>query len=240
MSNLTSWPILRTPGASSSGFRSAIASASAIWSGARPAAVEEIVGAGPMADRDVAGLSRLDRQRDADEVALQRVGRRRLGVDGDDALVSRARDPGAELGRGAHDLIGRAVDRSARLLRARGGEVRGRSALRSGLGCAAREQGAASGGRAFRRRFSFSLKRATPWPPGQPAGPTKRGSGSIEDDVDAANLGDAAGERRELHRFAKGDEPLAVELRRRERLERRLDRHVAIQGDELLRDQGCA
>ena len=38
-------------------------------------AVEEIVGAGPMADRDVAGLSRLDRQREADEVALQRVGR---------------------------------------------------------------------------------------------------------------------------------------------------------------------
>ena len=33
----------------------------------------------------------------------------------------------------------------------------------------------------------------------------------------------------------KDDEPLAVELRRRERLERRLDRHVAIQGDELLR-----
>ena len=51
----------------------------------------------------------------------------RFGVDRDDALVLRARDPCAKLGCGPHDLVGRAVDRRARLLRPRGGEVSGRS-----------------------------------------------------------------------------------------------------------------
>ena len=46
MSNLMSWPILRTPGDSSSGFRSAIASASGDLVRREAAAVEEIVGAG--------------------------------------------------------------------------------------------------------------------------------------------------------------------------------------------------
>ena len=76
-------------------------------------AVEEIVGASPMADRDVASLSRLDRQREADELALQRVGRVRFGVDRDDALVLGARDPCAEL-RPRFGRSCRPCDRSAR------------------------------------------------------------------------------------------------------------------------------
>ena len=199
-------------------------------------AVEEIGGAGPMADGNVARLSRLDRQREADEVALQRVGRVRFGVDRDDALVLGARDPRAKLGRGAHDLVRRAVDRRSRLFCPRGGEVSGRSPLRSGLGLARRgSRDRRGGGRAFRRRIAFSFQK------GHALAARPRGRsdetrvGLDRGHVDAADLRDAAGEGRELHRFAEGHKPLAVELRRSERLERRLDGHVAIQGDELLR-----
>ena len=150
----------------------------------------------------------------------------------------RPRDPCAEFSRGPHDLVGGAVDRGARLHRACGGEISGRSRPAGRPWArAAREQGPAK--RRARARAGASpsrCKSATPWPPGQAAGPTKRGSGLDRARVDAANLGDAAGEGRQLHRLAERDEPLAVELRRRQRLERRLDRHVSIQSDELFRD----
>ena len=189
-----------------------------------------------MADRDVAGFSRLDRQREADELALQRVGRVRFGVDRDDALILGAGDPCAEFGGGSHDLVGRAIDRRARLLRARGGEVSGRVPCGAALGSrGAGAGGGRSGGAPSAGASPSRSKSATPWPPGHAAGPTKRGSGSIEAMSTPQISRDAARERRELHRLAKRDEPLAVELRRRERLERRLDRHVAIQSDELFR-----
>ena len=43
--------------------------------GRKPGAVEEIVGGHPVADGNVAGDPRLEPQRYADEIALQRVGR---------------------------------------------------------------------------------------------------------------------------------------------------------------------
>ena len=56
-------------------------------------------------------------------------------------------------------------------------------------------------------------------------------------DVDAGELADPAGDRGELHRFQEGDEFTAVERRSGEVVERRLERHVAHQRDQLLRDQ---
>ena len=93
------------------------------------ASAEEIVGADPVPDRDVAGFARLDRDRYADELRLHGIGRRGLGVDGDEALLVRARDPGAEIRRGPHDLIGAVVERSARLARAGADEIGGRRAF---------------------------------------------------------------------------------------------------------------
>ena len=95
-SNLMFWPILSTPGSSSSGFSSAIASASRDLAGQQAAAVEEVGLARRVADRDVAGLARRDGERDADEFGLHRIERGRLGVEGDDArLVARAIQPAA-------------------------------------------------------------------------------------------------------------------------------------------------
>ena len=113
---------------------------------------------------------------------------------------------------------------------------RGRSALRSGLGCG----GAGAGAAERRARLALALRFSLQKRHALAARPRRRADearvGLDRGRVDAANLGGAAGERRELHRLEKGDEPLAVELRRRQRLERRLDRHVPIQSDELLRD----
>ena len=166
---------------------------------------------------------------------MQRVGRVGFGVNRDDAFILGAGDPRAKLRRCAHDLVRRAVDRRARLLRSRGGEVSGRSSVRGGPGLARRgSRDRHHGGRLCRRlAFSFQQRHALAARPSRRADEARvrldRGH------VDAADLGDAAGQRGELHRLAKRDEPLAVEIRRRERLERRLDRHVPIQGDELFR-----
>ena len=155
---------------------------------------------------------------------------------------SRAGDPCAQVQRRSARSC-RPCDRSARAPPSparRQGQRAPRPAARP-WARAAREQGPPTAdGRAFRRRVSFSLQKRHAF-----AARPRRGADEARvrldrRHVDAANLGDAAGQRRELHRLAKGDEPLAVELRRRKRLERRLDRHVAIQGDELLRDADAA
>ena len=143
----------------------------------------------------------------------------------------RPRDPWLKLGRGPHGLVRTSVDRSARLPGACGREVGGRSALRNGL---RRRKGRRGAGLALRWRFAFAERSALAAGPSPSADEARVGLDRGR--VDAANLSGAAGERRELHRLEKGDEPLPVELRRRQGLERRLHRHVAIQCDELLRD----
>ena len=191
MSNLMSWPILSTPGDSSSGFRSAIASASGDLVGREAAALEEIVGAGLVADRDVAGLSRLDRQRKADELALQRVGRRRLGVDRDDALIL-ARGRSMRQARPRFARSCRRCDRSERALRYARAAARSAGVVPCGAVLGSRGAGAgtaAAGGAPSAGASPSRSNSATPLPPGHAAGPTKRGSGSIERHVDAAYLG---------------------------------------------------
>ncbi len=92
-SNLTFWPIFSTPGSSSSGLSSAIASRFVDLAGQQTAAAEEIGGAGAMADRNVAGFARRHGERDADEIGLQRIERSGFGVEGDEPRFERARDP---------------------------------------------------------------------------------------------------------------------------------------------------
>ena len=117
-SNLTFWPIFNTPGASNSGLSSAIASASAIWLRQQPAAVEQAAFAGVMADRDVAGLARRDGERSADQLGLLRIERTGLGVEGDDARLIGAGDPGFERRGVADGGVGREIEGSARALAA--------------------------------------------------------------------------------------------------------------------------
>ena len=190
-----------------------------------------------MADRDVAGFSRLDRQREADELALQRVGRVRLGVDRDDALILRASDPCAELGRGSDDLVGRAIDRRARLLCPRGGEVsRAPCLVARPSARAAREQGPLQRGtRLPPARLLLAPKAPRPGRPATPRG--RRSAGPARSTPMSTPQISATRRVSVVSSIALQNEiePLAVELRRRERLERRLDRHVPIQGDELLR-----
>ena len=155
-------------------------------------------------------------------------------VDGDKAFLMRARDPGAELGCGPHGPIGGAVERSARFAwRVRPQDRRAQRPPESPSAAEARERELPR--RRARPPRAIRLLGARP----RPGRPAKRGAdearvGLDRRRVDAANFGGAPGERRELHRLEKGDEPLAVELGRRQRLERRLHRHVAIQSHELL------
>ena len=61
----------------------------------QPAAAEEIALAFDVANRNVTGLARRDRKRNADEIGLDRIERRGLGVERDDpGLVARARSSG--------------------------------------------------------------------------------------------------------------------------------------------------
>ena len=121
-------PIFRMPADSSSGRSASIASAALIWSGARPAANRPapspdcLVG-----ERDIAGVVRRERQRDAAHLGLHRIDRIRLGLDGEMAGIVHPRDPGVELGERADGEVLAAVDRRlARGFGARGGERLGR------------------------------------------------------------------------------------------------------------------
>ena len=201
------------------------------------ASAEQVIGADAVPDRDIAGLAWLHRHRQADKLAPHRVDGRELRIHRHDAFRLRSGDPGGKLRRRPHGRISGAVDRRARLGRAGAGEVGGRGALRNGLWLQRRNGG--SGTRrsddfAFRRRFPFQEDHASTARPGPGADEARvrfdRGR------IDAADFGDPLGERGELHGFEKGKEPFAVELRRRERFERRLDRHVPVQSDQLLRD----
>ena len=77
-------------------------------------AAEQIAGlaiaAPAVRERDVTGLVRRDRERDAAERRLHRVDAERLDVDRDDAFVIAARDPRLQAVEAAHDLVARPVD----------------------------------------------------------------------------------------------------------------------------------
>ena len=96
-----------------------------------PAAIEQVVCPLAMSDRDVAGFARRDGERNAHDLGLHRIERGRLGAEGDDAGLERARDPAAELGGGGDRLVGGNVDLLGPGARGalRGEALRGRNAL---------------------------------------------------------------------------------------------------------------
>ena len=72
MSYLRFCPILSTPGSSSSGFSSVSASPIGIWPGTQARRRTDRSPVGAVAERDVAGLARRQRQRDADQIGPHR------------------------------------------------------------------------------------------------------------------------------------------------------------------------
>ena len=77
-------------------------------------AVEQVVGSVAVADRHIGRFAFGKRERQADEVGLQRIRRRGLDIEGDEALVEGALDPGFDLVRAAEKAVGRSVDRRLR------------------------------------------------------------------------------------------------------------------------------
>ena len=179
-----------------------------------------------MAERGVAGLVRRDREREADEFGLQRIERRRLGVEGDKPDLVGAGDPGAELVEAPHRPVGRAVDHRLGLGRPCPCEVRRPHAFGNG-GRGVRSRGR---GRRITRERDFAV---APLPAGRTGEARVRFD---RGDVDSGQFADPAGDRGELHRLEEGDEFLAVERRRGEVVERRLERNVAHERDQLMRD----
>src|SRR4029453_9196149 len=84
----------------------------------------------PVRERDVTGLVRSERQRNAAQGRLHRVEAGGLGVDRDPAEVAGAGDPGVEPVEAAHGLVARAIDLGvARGVEPSGGERRRRELL---------------------------------------------------------------------------------------------------------------
>ena len=85
-----------------------------------------------VAERNVAGIVRRQRQRNARDLRLHRIDRIRLGLDGEMADIVHPRDPGLERIEAADGLVFLAIDRNfARGFGARGGK-RDRGALEAG------------------------------------------------------------------------------------------------------------
>ena len=172
-SNLMFWPILRTPGASISGFRSA---SGVRLRGSGPAQGRrrrtDRPGPAAVAERDIAGAARRDGERKADKSGLKSDRARSFRCRTRHGRLERRVDPGAAVRRRWHRLVGR----------------RGRSSPRASLDARLRE---VCGRRRTGRRSRPSAGRrpaagagaggatASPPRPRQPPAPTKRGSGSI-------------------------------------------------------------
>ena len=190
-----------------------------------PAAIEQVVCPLAMSDRDVAGFARRNGERNAHYLGLHRIERGRLGAEGDDAGLERARDPAAEVGGGGDRLVGGNVDLLGPGARGalRGEALRGRNVL----GLLDRRGWR---GRRRRRRLGFAAA----------AAPTRRADekriGLDRVDVHAADLADAAGDGGEFHRLQEGDQLFALQLRHAQRIQRNLAFYVAHEGHQFLRD----
>ena len=86
------WPIFSTLSSSSSAFSRGIACSSGSWA-MSPAPAKSRPSPARCAERDVAGAVRLKGQRHAAKPRGHGVEVRRLGVEGDEALLRRGRDP---------------------------------------------------------------------------------------------------------------------------------------------------
>ena len=203
MPNLTSWPILSDARRLEQRLqeRDRVLLADLVGGRAPPPPSKRSAGADAMAERDIAGLVRARPQArrrrappEADRSTSPRRRRRRARVSWARAIHGRSSS------RLVDGLVGGPVDRRLRLRRPRASEIGRRRRLdRGGL----RRRRPAS---ARPPRPARALRACSPLRPCQPAGPTKRGSGSIADDVDAADLADPSGDRGELHRLEEGDE----------------------------------
>ncbi len=125
---------------------------------------------------------------------------------------ARARSRRASSSRRPHRLVGGAVDRRLRLGCARVRDEIRRSG-RARTPSAPAPPGTALGERSRRLLLPRERRLAVAAPPARGADEAR--VGLDRGHVDAADLGDAAGDRGELHRLEEGDERLAVELGRR-------------------------
>ena len=204
-----------------------------------------------MTERHVAGLVRRHGKREAAQLRLHRIAARGADIDGDNAEVARALDPGVEPIETAHRLIFAAIELGvARGLHARAGErLRREHALRGRFGFRFAQIGRLrrpGEGELRRRAFSSASARGLSRRgralrvvlPGSRERRKSAGKPRVRLDLarlDVGELGDAAHQRIELHRLEEGDQPLVVGLVHGEIADRHVELHLVVESDELLR-----
>ena len=204
-------------------------------------AFREQIGSAAMLQRDVAGSSGRNGERDADEIGLHRVERIRLGVERDMAGLVSPADPALQGVEIAHAFIGGAVDLAGqRLVLAGRGKVgglqpaiaRGRRRCRWLLGRQRIERGRNS--RPLRGGIRPDIERLELGRP-RPARRQRR-IGIDRADIGLIGFADTLGDGGELHRLEEGDERHRIGLAQRQMRQRRLDGDVVDEADELARD----
>ena len=226
------------------------------------AAAEEIAFARLVGQRHIGGLARRGGKADADQLRLHGIERGGLGVDGETAERLRFGDPGVEVLQRGDRRIGLDVDGHGHRGSDPGGNGCSQCCAFAPLSLAFAKGLAAQGGRrgARSRRFcpltprsgrgqalSLSHKgrgddagRCCGCPSFRPFGrPVEDRDGGRFDRLDEGieRLGDAAGERREFHRLAEGDEPRPVAVAHGEIGKRDGDRHMVVERHQLLGKQ---
>ncbi len=185
-------------------------------------------------ERDIAGVVRRQRQRDAAEVGLHRIVDAGHGLEHEVAGIMGARNPCLELVEAADRLVLAAIDRElSRGFRARLRQRNWRSLEARGLlllvgaglyggsrACKEIAGGAAGGGRPGWRtartlvgRSGFHIRR-----------------------VDLRIIGHAPGERGKLHRLQEGDQLARIRLVHREVVERHVERDLVVEQHQLPRN----
>ncbi len=186
-----------------------------------------------MTERHVTGFIGRNRERETAQLGGHRVEAGGFGIDRDDAEVVSARDPFLQARQRAHAFVFGAVDLGvAGSFGAGGGERdRGEGAGLGGRACCGR--------RLFlfrrRRRAEIELAALLPSAGDAPAGRQLLVRLDLAG-IDAALLGDAAGDGGEFHRLQKRDEVLVVRLVHGQLVDRHVERHVLVERDQPLGD----
>ncbi len=180
--------------------------------GQHVAAEVELGRGATMGERHVGGLARRDRQREADELGLHRVDRRRLGVEGDTAGGASVHDPSREAVGRRHRLVFGTVEGS---LGGSGGVHR-----RGAWGFSPRH----------RRRALWRSRRL----------PLARNRGADRGLDRSRRLGaealrDAPRQRVELHQSQEAQKRRRIGIDDAEMLERHADVDVLLEADQLTR-----
>ena len=187
-----------------------------------------------MADGNVAGAARRNRQRHAHKVSLERIKRGSFRVDANDAEIVGGGDPAIQRLNARDGLIGRAVDLLAQRMR---GAMLGQR-LRRAFPLCARDRGARRASYAhlcfrhlalLRPCLHIAVARAPA------AGAGERGVCLDLVGVDAEDLPGAPRDRGELQRLHESDKRLAVGRSKAQIVERAFKLDVAHQLNKLLR-----